>query len=699
MSESDSKQIIFVPDKYVPLSKFISIQEPIEELKLTVLPDILQYIQRGKYELQIAWNTGSITEYLRPTGIEPEVGRVSLEAVKSGVYTVVSGAFKNDFPIVTHWDENRNNHSGGYRLGASDAPGLLDLDLESGKIINEIPYFDVDPNSPYTYLTGKYHLMSSTVEGEASRVPSYERYLGECFSLKKVTDLLAVWISDKALQETGYPLVYLNFPDLKLQSDIPIFQIVNNYIVEYKPGDASLATFILPPLWTASPKKPYPAIFTGYYDNNDNFYLFSGIAFINNISKARMETGASSIGILWNGGGSAGSRTLQLSAYHNLSLLFEIAEVVFSVDKASIVAVGGSRGGVTALIAAGNPYHDNYKIKYAICANPIVKLGYRDYGMANPTSPMIYGTMSDDTGYKYAWRKDWREQETNLTGEQILLRNLIGTMDKDIANEALSPLSKQIVKTVKERGTKIILYAGTHDVIDTKDCVIELAESLRSQGVELELQFGYRFGHSNVEDLDEHAGRILIDMMMGREIRFNGVSHYRRSSSNPEEWQKSEKFVPEQQPVFFEGPKKAALWDRAAINIVGAAGMRYHLKLFRIDEVLWQKNNQIARIDQGRDLFHGTFEQKTKFLEGRISYFNSYIDFDESYEVGMYLYELWYSLENSNEWIKINSQSVPQPGVETEPILQIIKEYPMISGTLFAEEQNVKFIGWGLSEY
>ncbi len=696
---SSNQSFIFVPDTYVPLSRLYRIDSTENKLSFSVAPQLLSYIGKGDFKLYCARKQEERIEYLTPTLVDETGGQVILEQAEAGSYTVVSEALVNDFPIVTHWDKSLNQGLGGFSLGGSDAPGLLDINLEKGEIISETPIFDLDPGSPYAYLTDQYNLVSSGKGEGYCRVPSFEEYLGENFSLKRVTDRLAIWISDQALKETGYPVLFQNYPKQQRYTKLPLFQVVNNYIVAYEEEHPSLATFLLPPYWSDTAAKPYPVLFTGFYDSNDNFYLFSSISYMKRIADTLKETGAAPLGILWNGGGSAGARTLQLSAYHNLSELFEIAGTEFGADKEAIVAVGGSRGGITALVAAGNPYHNNYKVKYVICSNPIVRLSCSDYDVANPTSPMIYNIMSDDTGYKYSWRKEWRDPVYHLSGEQLLLHSLTGTLDKNIARDVFSLLPRPSILAMKEQGTRVFFYAGTHDVMNTKDNVIDLADRLLAQGIEVEFQLGYRFGHNNVEDLEVHAGQILTDMLRGREIHPKGVSHYRRASDKPEEWLKSEKFYPEHQPVFFEGPKKAAVGDRAAINIVGEAGMKYRLLLHRIDEEIWCKEQRAVKMDSGRELFCGTFEEKTKHLEGRISYFHSYLEFDKDYEPGWYLYEFMYSLEGTENWIRIGSEGIPQPDSYREPVLELLKEYPMISGKELFDSQNDKFIGWGLSEY
>ncbi len=692
------KAQVFVPGSYVPLSKFDCCGCNKEMQVLHVEPEILKYIHKTEQEVFIAASDETGIEFLKPAGIDMEKGLVYFTAEKECVFTAVSETFKNSLPVVTHWDKTLHGGWGGFCPGASDAPGLLDVDLDKGEITSELPIIDTDPSSPYQYLTGRYNLLSSRAKDGHFKVPGYERYIGEGFSLMKVTDLLAVWLSDKVLQETGYPLVYLNYPQYGLKQELPAFQIVNSCIAAVDPDHPSLATYIIPPYWRQKPEKPYPVLFTGFYDNNENFYRISGIHFIHSLWKGIKETNHPAIGVLWNGGGALGTRTYHLSAYHNISAVFDTARSEFAADTTKIIAMGGSRGAITALAAAGNPYHDNYRIKYVAAFNPILKFGDKEVGMMNPTCPMIYAVACDDTGYKYAWKKEWRDPETGLSGERLLLHNLIGSMDRNVANEVLSPLSYIFARNMKERGTGVFLYTGTHDAFNTKDSIIDLAENLLAQGVETHLQIGYRYGHNGVDNPFERVADLLKKLLQDEEVSFKGMSHYKRASAKPEEWPKSEEFFPARQPVFFEGPKMIALEDRAMINIVGAEGMSYHLKLYKLDDPAWVEKGEPVKLDSGYTLSQGVFPQKTKHLENRISYVKSYMELDSAFLPGFYIFELWYLPEGSAEWIQVPSHRVPQPGVEAKPVLQVVKEYPDLSGTDLGNSLSAMSLGWGLCE-
>lgn len=684
------KDMFFVPDNYVPVSEFFS-----SGVEVQIPMTLLDFVRERQQQIRVAYWDGCKTEFLKPDRLDLEQGTVGLSGKSSGAFTVVLENFVNDFPVVTHWNAKINNNRGGFWQGAADGVGKLDIDLDNQTVINEKPIYDQNFASPYTFLTDRYMFFSEKSLNE--KVPGYERYIGENYSLFQVTDKLALWLSGKALKETGYPILYKNYPDFELQENIPAFQIVNNYIVAWNEETPSLATFVLPPFWRADTQKHYPILFSGFYDSNENTFQTIGPCFLNILGNVLRETGEPVVGILWNGGGSIGARTFQHSAFHNLSELFGIAAQEFSGDTDNIVAVGGSRGGITALVAASNSYHDNYRIKYAVSYNPIVRFGEQEWEMPNPTCPLVYSAITEDTGYKLAWMRNWRDQISELTGEALFLNNLFGTCDRSVANEVLCPASKQFAKSVSEKGTKVFLAAGTHDAFATKDGIIDFADLLRSHGVQVHLQFGYRFGHNNATNLYDTAGGFLKDIILGKEKELSGISHYRRCSKDAAEWEKSEQFSPKRQPVFFEGPKKAALGDKAVINIVGEAGMSYALKLYKIEDPAWLEHKQLVVLDEGRILVEGVLEAKTRNLNG-ISYFKSLIGFDCSYIKGFYLYELCYTLCDTREWVKIPAENVPQPGVEAYPVLELLNHYPAVSGIEMGRMQDVKAIGWGLSE-
>ncbi|HHV99840.1 MAG TPA: hypothetical protein GXX36_09775 [Clostridiaceae bacterium] len=684
------KDKFFIPGNYVPVSEFF-----LSGSELRIPLTLLDFVRERQQQIRVAYWDGFNTELLKPDKMDLEQGTIGLSYKKSGIFTVVLDTLINDFPVVTHWNAQLNNNRGGFCLGAADGVGKLDIDLNTDTVINEKPIYDKNLESPYTFLSDKYMFFSG--KSLNLKVPGYERYIGENYSLFQVTDALALWLSVKTLKDTGYPVIYKNYPQFELQENIPAFQVVSNFIIASNKETPSLATFILPPYWQAGKQNKYPVLFSGFYDSNENMFQTIGPSVLKVIGNVMKKTSKAVIGVIWNGGGSIGARTFQYSAFHNLSELFRTAAKEFSGDPGSIVAVGGSRGGITALIAAGNSYHNNYRIKYAVCYNPIVRFGENDWEVPNPTCPLVYAAISEDTGYKLAWMRSWRDPVYGLSGQKLFLNNLFGTCDRSIANEVLCPCSKQFAKTIAEKGTKVFLAVGTHDAFATKDGIIDFAELLISCGVQVHLQFGYRFGHNNATNLYDTAEDFLCDIILGKEKKLSGISHYRRISKDAAEWEKSEQFFPERQPAFFEGPKKAALGDKAVINIVGAAGMAYILKLYKIDDLAWIEQKQAIIVDEGRILFEGVLNEKTQHLEG-ISYFKSMIEFDGSYVEGFYLYEFCHTQGDTMKWVKVPFENVPQPGVETYPVLELLKHYPAVSGLEMAKMQDVKAIGWGLSD-
>ncbi|MEW5760787.1 MAG: hypothetical protein AB1779_08485, partial [Candidatus Thermoplasmatota archaeon] len=455
---------LFVPDKFVPLSQFVVRGSENEGslLLLSVKPEILKYLVKKNQRICVAYysSQGAPIKYLPPTSINVDQGIVYLHTSLIGVFTVVSSAFFNDFPIVTHWDQSLRNGRGGPRIGASDPLGIMDIDLKNGHIKVQSYIYDRNPKSPYTYATDKYALF----EDPTARVPSYERYIGENYAIYKITDLLAIWTSDQVRQKTGYPLMHRNYPwafdrsaplERQIQTCVPIFQVAHAHLIATTPDKGSLATFLLPPYWEPNPgdsAKKYPILFNGHYDIHKDGFVIHAYCFINIINDLISQGYGGTMGILWNGGGALGTRTFQRSAYDNADLLFRIAERLLGADPHKIVMVGASRGGVTALGMAANPYHENYTVEYAIASVPAVKLG-EHIDFISPTYPALLGVLDQDTGYKYAWRQGWRDPESNLTASQLIMFNLLGTIDPQTADNR-SPFSDDQVNALLQKGTK-----------------------------------------------------------------------------------------------------------------------------------------------------------------------------------------------------------------------------------------------------
>src|SRR5262249_8675514 len=142
----------------------------------------------------------------------------------------------------------------------------------------------------------------------------------------------------------------------------------------------------------------------------------------------------SAIGVVWNAGAGFGGSGLQGSMYGNASRLFDLLKMSFSADTDKIIAVGCSRGANGALVIAGNPHPHSYTVKEVIAYSPDVAYGTRYSQFTSPTYPAMIFNLGIFTGYKYAWRDEWRENQTNYRGWQVILKNTFNSVDPDKAD-------------------------------------------------------------------------------------------------------------------------------------------------------------------------------------------------------------------------------------------------------------------------
>lgn len=700
MQKIESK--IFVPQNFVPLSTFVK-ADARSSFSLPVRSDILFFLAARPTKISIAYQTPQGINYLTPSRIDHTGGKVYAIAPRTGYYTVVSDAFTNDFPIVTHWDQSLNGGKGGPRIGAVDPLGIIDVDPQTGEGKQESYIFDRNPDSPYQYATDKYAFFSGDPLNPSARVPSYERYIGEDYAIFKLTDLFAIWVSDQVLQKTGYPVINKNYRGevgsalpIRIQQNIPAFQVVHAYRIAIAPDKPSLATFLLPPKWVSKPANPYAVLFNGFYDIHEMGFKFYGVSFMSILADLQNQGYGSSVGILWNGGGANGTRTLNRSAYDNASLLFSKATSLLGINPHKVVMVGISRGGLTALEMAANPYHNNYSVKYALAYAPAVKYGEHLADFHNPSYPAVLTiTGGAETGYKYAWRQEWKNPVTGgLSGIQLAIYNLLGTSDRHVA-DSLSPWSDQQITALKNKGTKVLLSAPTHDIFMPYSLYIKYTDKLRAAGVPLRFEIGYRFGHNDATDAIAYAKLALQRVLLGDNTFEIGTYHYKRKSEA--EWNISVPFTPSYQPVFAELPKEAAWGETVSMTIVGGVGTMYDMKILKINDDLWTKQERIEKIGNAIYSLRGSFDAVGSVLGSALQSKVEHIPVPNTLATGYYIYELSYSIDGGVTWIQIPPDAVPQPHADKQPTLQIMSEEPMIDGggivNLIAQYGRA----WGLS--
>ncbi|OME82225.1 hypothetical protein BK120_16335 [Paenibacillus sp. FSL A5-0031] len=678
--------LIFTPGRYVPISPFASLDGTSSFADIKVHPKLLAALTESEATIKAARYTNKKVDYLEVEHVDMNRGIVRIPSVTAGIYTIVTEKLHNDFPIVTNWNAALNGGRGGSQAGGTDGIGVLRLHEETGECKVELPLQDNDIASPYYYRTDAYALFAAEKDGEHQRTPAYERYIGETYSVVRVTDEAALKLSDEVMKLTGYPVIFRN-PGTALDEleGVPAFQLVHGRIAG-QGEHRSMVSYILPPEWSRTPEARYPALFSGFYDQNENVFANVGPALLNVLGQTLLDTGKGAVGIIWNGGGSFGTRTMHGSLYENLDDLFLTAIEQFAVDGNAIVTVGGSRGGITSLIAAGNPNSSVYSVRYAICYNVPLAFGEPFKEMLNPTCPVCWRAVCEDTGYKYAWQPGWQDGDGRRAVD-LFFTTLLGTDNMELIASERSPASNQIIHALKSKGTKVWLTHGTHDAYTSSWLSFEWADRARRHGVDVRHEIGYRYGHNNCTDPFQSAKTCLTALLNQVDLPVEGTWHYRRASEVQEEWERSEQFEPTHQPVFVEAPKIAVVGLPILLIVYGEPGMEYELILHPSSEV--ERAKPVV-------LMAGTMSQ----LEGyrtTFSFEKTVQIVSEQIKPGLYDYRLLFRRNGSEKW-ENTAVYCPHPGFEGQATLTVTKDIPNFASNEWLEQTTKHAIGWGLSE-
>lgn len=351
---------------------------------------------------------------------------------------------------------------------------------------------------------------------------------------------------------------------------------------------------------------------------------------------------------------------------------------------------------MTALLAGGNPHRLPYRVRYTLCyAPPLILNGLtREY--AEGACPLIWHVAEVDTGYRDIWKDNWRHPETGSTAIETLLWTLTGESDPGRLKETAGLESEFFLSGLKAGGTKLLINHGTHDAFTLSRFSFAFAAQVRSYGIPLRHEIGYRFGHNNCTDLYEQAALCLKALLQDQELDFTGTVHYRRRSPAAGEWEQAERFSPAHQPVFLEAPKLVPAGSPVAWTLYGEQGMEYRLELESLDQQAWEQNKQVI-INKRITLASGVLPDKRHPLEV-CSWQEGISPSTDGLSAGYYLYGLTYRLRGELDWTEVSPSRVPQPGVEPQSLLRILEEQPNPASEAFRAEAAVLCISSGLSE-
>lgn len=605
---------IYDPGSRVPLSEYKG--KSGNTVTLHVEPEILTWIagQSGTVQVAVRSSLGSIS-YANATSVNTGNGEVKLTSLLlTGDCVAVTTLLKQNLTLVTNWDEALHSGRGGFSLGATGSIAGIDLDttgtgtlvgaVGSGSTVSLDPNWD-DAGGDYYYASDVYALFD---EGTANHVndvaPAYEVYVAENWAVAQPTPLAALWLSDRVRAMTGYPLAHRSGPDAfnsgaalgsHLQDDLPIFQAAHAQVIDPWDGTmdelskSSLATFILPPGWTSqAAADEYPLLFNGQYDLYANG-LFEwhpeglegmGQMVLRAIGECYNESDGENkvVGSFWNGGGAAATFTMHRSAYDNAAQLIENAATLLAVDPDRVVFMGGSRGGVTALEMGSNPYEYDYTALFIESYVPVVKMG-SSIQYSTPSYPGGLESTPWVVGWKDAWQSTWVHPDTSQTGLEATMDVLFGTDDPGDIDDLYSIDSTPFRDGLIAQGTDVVIRYGTHDLFHSFEQVARYYDRLVEEGVDVQLDLYYRFGHAVPRDASPSTAD-LLDKVFDSGTVTTDLNHFKRS--DPADATQYAPISPGHIPLVVETSISVGTGQDYTWSFVGEPGGRFRVRSARV---------------------------------------------------------------------------------------------------------------------
>ncbi len=678
---------LFVPDSFVPLSPFVHAEpgaEPYAVL-LSVRPDILTYLSGIGATVQVARSTGGPVTYAPASFVSVSQGLVVHRTTQvedcAAVAVTPTGAFENDYPIATHWNAQLNGGRGGFELGASDdVPGILAPDPD-----------------PHTYISS--HAIFSDDPFRDPPVLGHGTGIAENFALSPISELWAVSDSNTVLMATGFPVVHRSHPwalnpseplERRVQEGVPAFQVVHAHLVEAQPGHGSLASFLLPPDWTASPTTAYPLLFNAFYDIHRSSYWHYGADFMT-LAGNLINTGDGPVmGALWNAGYTTEANH-HVSFYSNADLLFTTAASL-GADPHAIVMTGGSKGGSMILKAASNPHPHDYSAKLVVAYGPATQNGTHAFDYSVTTYNGVMAAMTDTAGYKHSWMLGWSDPVSGLPWREASLQTIMGTTDPQIA-DTRSLWGDDQVAALASSGAKVVVALGTHDHFIPSNLKIRYTDKLRAAGVPVQSRLYYRFGHSDLQhDRDTLLVAALRELLAGNPVSMpEGTFHYRRASEI--DYETPVPFSPAAQPIVFEAPILVSWGQDMSLVFLGGPEDVIELIVHKIDDVEWQTSQAVVR-QYEEPFFARSFVlppgNPIQSADERFA-----LPTDGSLPAGYYVYEVFFTRPGGTR-TQLPEDSVPHPSASGPPVFEVQDhEYPFPGYALYGLSEEGRT--WGMS--
>jgi hypothetical protein len=276
----------------------------------------------------------------------------------------------------------------------------------------------------------------------------------------------------------------------------PYFQILHSLTFKN-----NLFTVIIPPYWDISSAQNLPTLFNGFYDLNENFLKLEGYPLFKTLGSVYLKKERSGFGILWNGNGAIGSRTIDDQSYTELNDFLKIFLADTGAAPNKFVSFGISRGGITALNIASHPKVTAIQVALAYSSCPPNEISeYQKY--VSTTVPFLLHANDWSSGIYGSWRKSFvfpaghgREQFEGLSGADAHFKVLTGTTDLTSIIQNNNALTSAKIQKIIQNNTQIFLEMSSHDFIVPSVDQLKLFDKALSAGVKIEGRVNYLIGH------------------------------------------------------------------------------------------------------------------------------------------------------------------------------------------------------------
>lgn len=301
-------------------------------------------------------------------------------------------------------------------------------------------------------------------------------------------------------------------------SGVGRFQVVPNVKIydPASPDKPMLVTVILPHGWRSGQTARYPILLTANgYTRSNNFRILRdgslekpGASDVWNVlvkASGGGRTGA--ITLISNAGGESATG-LQPSALANVGRAIDLASM-YGGDRHRVIAWGGSRGGLTALVWGANPNQLDYTVRGIFARVPFPEIGTVCASplSALPSLPWIYDQSfgGDGNGWDYALHP-----EVGSLSSSDLCARIVGASSTTAANARSGAGQVARLSQLATSGTlhTLVMSYGSQDSFQPLGQGLTFHRAVTAAGVPTTTYVGLGGGHAGIGN-----GQLETDVM------------------------------------------------------------------------------------------------------------------------------------------------------------------------------------------